>query len=104
VWSSKLVLAWVQLHNPGMISEEQLAKVAALYAEHGYLVVARVGTCAMGEIVDNVAWQDSRSHVPQPFRVVGEATKAEFLEQSRAAGGGNAIGWPYDNFYRVITD
>jgi len=77
---------------------------ARLYAEQGYLLVGTVLQLGIGEIIPHKA-QSPNDVVNTPLRVVGRATRTQYILQDqlaqRLAGLEYHPDRDFDNYYRV---
>lgn len=80
--------------------------ISLLYADRGYLVIARYkhhGPCEIGEILTRVHLKNGEV-IDQPLRVVAETTQQDFIDQGAFFEGTVSIEPDYDKFYRVESD
>ena len=69
----------------------------------GYAVQATLKPHQIGEILSgaNEGWEDG---ITQPFRIIRETCKEEWMDQARLSGQLEYLNPAYQYFYRVITD
>jgi hypothetical protein len=92
-----------------------LEALQQVHAEQGFLIFNSSFDYDLGEITDRGAgtWKTpegevKRAAIDQPFRVVGIATKADFLRQTRKVDGlvgASTVGWrvSHTKFYKVVA-
>lgn len=84
--------------------EKFLEMGGKVYQALGCLIFASLEEREPGYIFTHSNTLCGEIELPQPFALIGPATREEFLSQCAILGVPEPDTWPYEHFYKAVTE